>query len=134
MTRCASTIVCSQSAPSDIASLYNSGLVCLSLGKDDEGEARLGRVLELQPGHALASRGLAEHYADKADFAQVAAVAVPAADAHAQMADLQYLAGLGLEKTGQESAALDRYERALELVPDMADALDAAQRVGGGIK
>ena len=116
--------------PQDTASLYNSGLIELHLGDAQRGESRLRSVIELIPTHALAAKALGEHYAEAGEFERMVKTVVPAADAHPELADLQYLAGLALEKTGGATQAEQRYRAALRLVPDLSEARDGLRRVG----
>lgn len=118
--------------PDDIASLYNSGLIYLSSGKAKSGETALRRVLELEPTHVHASIALAEHFAVAGRVDEVVGVVKPAADAHDEIADLQYLVGLGYEETGDKAAAVKYYRRALRFVPSMEDARKALDRLGEG--
>ncbi len=119
------------SSPDDLASLYNSGVLLLGTWRHVEGEKDLLRVLQLAPSHALAAKTLGEYYATKQEFDRLLAVVPPAADAHSDLADLQYLAGLGYEKTGRPALAKSRYRRALSLVPDMAEAKLGLARLRG---
>jgi tetratricopeptide (TPR) repeat protein len=115
----------------NLAALYNTGVIQLKTGKDRAAEKSLARVLELAPQHGLAAYALARHYADTGDDERALSIALPAADAHPDDADLQYVAGLALENAGRFSEAATRYEAALRLVPDMADAERAIKRLEG---
>jgi tetratricopeptide (TPR) repeat protein len=114
---------------SDLAALFNTGVIFLETGREDEGERSLLRVLKLAPSHALAAKTLGEYYAESGEFGRVVDIAAPAADSHLDMADLQYLAGFGYEKTGCPDEAEARYRRALSLVPDLAEARDGLKRL-----
>ncbi len=114
----------------DVASLYNSGLVRLSVGQTRMGEQSLRRVLEIAPTHALAAKSLGERYAEAGDFRRLLSAVAPAARAHPELADLQYLAGLGYEKAGDKTLAARHYRRALRLVPSMAEAKSGMTRLG----
>jgi tetratricopeptide (TPR) repeat protein len=117
--------------PNDLASLYNTGLIHLGSSRRGKGEKALLRVLELAPTHSLAAKALGDQYAEAGDYRRVLAVVVPAMDAHPELADLQYLAGLAYEKTGQRSRAQSSYHRAVLLMPDMKAAERGLKRVGG---
>jgi len=120
-----------ESEPEDQGALYNSGLLYLAAGKDRKGQERLTKLLRLAPSHTLAAKALAQSYAENEEYERVIDVALPAANAHPELADLQYLAGLGLERTGDAIAAKKRYERALKLVPEMSEAQAGLKRVEG---
>lgn len=113
----------------DLAALYNTGVIFLETGREDEGERTLLRVLKRAPSHALVAKTLGEYYAESGEFGRVVDIAAPAADSHLDMADLQYLAGIGYERTGHPDEAEARYRRALSLVPDMAEARDGLKRL-----
>ena len=117
--------------PDDLASLYNSGILLLGSWRNAEGEKDLLRVLQLAPTHALAAETLGEHYAKQQRFNRVLAVVLPAAAAHPDFADLQYLAGLGYEHNGEFVMAEKYYRHALELAPDMGEARQGLARTGG---
>lgn len=117
--------------PGNSGALYNTGLIQLARGQASDGEATMSRLLELEPSHALAAQTLAERHSAQGEFARALAVVLPAADAHPENADLQYLAGLAYEKTGRTDAAILRYRSALRLVPGMSTARSALGRLGG---
>jgi Tfp pilus assembly protein PilF len=118
-----------QSDPRDMAALYNSGVIYLRQGKDRQGVESLSKVLELEPSHTLAAKLLAEHYAATGEYQRIGSVVQAAVDAHPEMADLQYLSGLGYEKTGRTQEAGVRYRLALKLIPDMPEAKAALSRL-----
>lgn len=115
--------------PNDLASLYNCGLIHLGLGESREGESELLAVIERAPTHALAAKALGEHYARTGRFDRILGAVASAADAHPELADLQYLAGLGYEKAGRRGEASGRYRAALLLVPDLGEARDGLARL-----
>jgi len=117
-------------SPDDAAALYSAGVLYLSSGENKAGEESLLRVIELDPTHSYAALALAEHYSATQRVEKVVAVVKPAADAHPEIADLQYLAGLGYEETGAKESAVKYYRRALRFVPDMKEALEALDRLG----
>jgi tetratricopeptide (TPR) repeat protein len=119
------------SDPRDLGSLYNSGLLHLELGQDQQGVRALKGVLALAPSHALAAKALAEYYAKTEAYDRIGGVVLAAVNAHPEMADLQFLAGLGYEKTGHADEAAACYRRALKLIPDMSDARTALDRLEG---
>ena len=56
----------------------------------------------------------------------------PAAEAHPELADLQYLLGLANEKLGDKAAAARYYQLAVRYAPDMVEAQEGLKRVGAG--
>jgi tetratricopeptide (TPR) repeat protein len=117
--------------PNNVGALYNTGVIQLRTGKDRAAEKSLTRVLELAPAHALAAYALGRHYADAGEDERALAIALPAADAHPDDADLQFTAGLALENSERFPEAAIRYEAALKLVPGMPDAERAIKRLEG---
>ena len=65
---------------------------------------------------------LRNYYLDAKQYTRLLRVVAPAAAAHPDLADLQYLAGAGFQWTGQTRRAKASYGRALALVPSMAEA------------
>jgi Flp pilus assembly protein TadD len=118
-----------KSDPRDMAALYNSGVIYLRLGKDRQGVESLSKVLALEPSHGPAAKLLAEHYAATGEYQRIGSVVQAAVDAHPEMADLQYLLGLGYEKTGRTQEAAVRYRLALNLIPNMPEAKAALRRL-----
>jgi tetratricopeptide (TPR) repeat protein len=116
--------------PDDLASLYNMGVIYLDTGKERDGEELLLQVMDLAPTHVLAAKALGDYYSGSGQYARVVQVVVPAVEARPELADLQYLAGLGYEKTGHEVQAVERYRKALHYVPDMVEATEALERLG----
>ncbi len=91
--------------PRDTAALYNQGTVYLKLGVDDRAEKSMWAVLDVEPTHVLAAKALGEYYARKGEFKSLIVAVKPAAEAHPELADLQYLLGLANEKLGDAAAA-----------------------------
>jgi tetratricopeptide (TPR) repeat protein len=116
--------------PDNLAALYNKGVCLLQLDRDAQAEGSLRRVLKLAPEHALAAVALGEYYAREERFDDLLAAVTPAAAAHEQMADLQALRGLGLEKTGKVREAAEAYRTALRFAPDLERAQKGLARLG----
>jgi len=115
--------------PDDISALYGAGVLHLQDGKGREGEKKLRRVLELDPANPYAAISLAQRYSVTERVESVVGVAKFAADAHPEVADLQYLVGLGYEETGKKQNAIRYYGRALKFVPEMKEAQQAMERL-----
>ncbi len=115
----------------DVDALYNAGMAQLNLEQWRGGIRRLGEVLALEPTHAMAAVVLGRRYASAGEFGRLAKTVVPAAAAHPDLADLQYLAGLGYEKSRNSRQAAAYYRKALRLVPGMTEAKRGLQRVEG---
>jgi tetratricopeptide (TPR) repeat protein len=120
-----------EGAPNDVASLYNQGVLLLASGSTSEAERLLGRVLELQPTHAMAAAALGTYYLGAGRLDRLLTTVLPAADAHPEFADLQYLAGRGFEESKRPREAEARYRAALLLLPEMRSAKDGLDRVRG---
>jgi tetratricopeptide (TPR) repeat protein len=116
--------------PGDTAALYNKGLVYMTTGQAKKGEAALWAVLKVDPSHALAAKQLGEYYAAKGQYKSLLVAVAPVVESRPTLADLQYLMGLGYEKTGQPALAKERYTLALKYSPDMREAKDGLRRLG----
>ncbi len=115
--------------PRDTAALYNSGVVLLELGRDEEAEAKLWDVLEIEPEHILAAKVLGEYYAERREYRSLIVAVRPAAEANESAADLQYLMGLAYENIDHLDWAETRYRLALKYYPDMPEALEGLDRL-----
>ncbi len=118
-----------EKAPTDTAALYNKGVVLSELGLDKQSEAVLWKVLELRPDHTLAAIKLGRYYADRGQYRSLIKTVKPVVGQHPEIADLQYLTGLGYEKTGHPDWAVARYRLALKYAPGMADARQGLERL-----
>lgn len=116
--------------PRNSAAFYNKGVVYLKLGQSKNAEQSWWQVLSVDKTQALAAKALGEYYAGKNQYKSLLVAVEPAADAHPEMADLQYLAGLGNEHIGKRDLAIQRYQLALKYSPDMAEALAGLKRLG----
>ncbi len=118
--------------PRDTAALYNRGSVYFKLGVDDRGEKAMQEVLSVEPTHRLAAKALGEYYARKGEFTSLVAAVKPAADAHPEIAELQYLLGMAFEKLQDDAAAANYYQLAIKYSPDMTAAREGLRRVKAG--
>lgn len=118
--------------PTDTAALYNRGVVYLKLDVGTRAEAAFWDVLEVEPSHVLAAKALGEYYTEKGQYRSALKALSPAAEAHPEMADLQYLMGLSFEKLGSTDKAVTRYKLALKYAPDMQQSVEGLRRLGGG--
>ncbi len=116
--------------PRDTAALYNRGVVYLKLDVGRKAEESFWNVLEVEPGHVLAAKALGEYYTGKAQYRSAIRAVKPAAEAHPEMADLQYLMGLAYEKLGNKGWATERYKLAVKYAPDMQLAVEGLDRLG----
>ena len=114
----------------DTAALYNRGVVYLRLGLGDKAEASWWAVLNVEKTHALAAKSLGDYYASQKHYRSLIAAVAPAAAAHPEMADLQYLMGTAYENQGDVSSAIARYRLALKYTPDMVGARAGLKRLG----
>jgi tetratricopeptide (TPR) repeat protein len=121
-----------KSNPRDTAALFNRGNVYFKLGVDDRAEASMWEVLKVEPTHELAAKSLGDYYARKKQYKSLLVAVKPAADAHPELADLQYLLGMANEKLGDPAAALRYYQLAIKYSPDLVAAQEGLKRVGGG--
>lgn len=119
-----------QQDPKNLAALYNKGICYLALGQSKKAEASLWKVLKIDPTHALAAKALGDYYVSKRQYKSLLVAVGPVADARPTLADLQYLAGLGYEKTGRPKEAETKYRAALTYAPDMQEARDGLVRLG----
>lgn len=119
-----------QQDPKSSAAYYNKGVIYMTLGDASKGEAVLREALEIDPGNALAAKELGEYYAAKGQYRSLLVAVKPAVEAKPTMADLQYLAGLAYEKTGNPELAKEHYRLALRYAPDMQEARDGLRRLG----
>lgn len=115
--------------PRDTAALYNRGVVYAKLDAGARAEEAFWDVLAVEPGHVLAAKALGEYYTGKKQYRSAVKAVRPAAEAHPEMADLQYLLGLSYEQLGNTRWAIARYKLALKYAPDMQPALEALQRL-----
>jgi tetratricopeptide (TPR) repeat protein len=116
--------------PNDTAALYNKGVIYMTTGAAKKGEVALWAVLKIDPKHALAAVELGEYYVAQKHYKSLLAAVQPVSDANPTLADLQYLTGLGFEKTGKPDLAKQRYDLALRYSPGMQEALDGLARLG----
>jgi tetratricopeptide (TPR) repeat protein len=116
--------------PKSTAALYNKGVIFMTLGDAKKGEAALWAALKIDPGNALAAKELGEYYVAKGQYKSLLVAVKPVVDAKPTLADLQYLAGLGYEKTGKPELAKEHYRQALKYAPDMQEARDGLRRLG----
>jgi tetratricopeptide (TPR) repeat protein len=121
-----------KSNPRDTAALFNRGNVYFKLGVDDRAEASMWEVLKVEPTHELAAKSLGDYYARKKQYKSLIVAVKPAADAHPELADLQYLLGLANEKLGDPAAAARYYQLAIKYSPDLVAAQEGLKRVGNG--
>lgn len=117
--------------PRDLAALYNSGVCELELGRDDEGVESLLKVLDIAPGHMLASMRLGEYYLERGEYAQTVSVVSDASAKHPEIGDLKLLYAKALEKAGRNKEAAVAYQDALRVVPNMAEARQGLERTKG---
>ncbi len=115
--------------PRDTAALYNRGVIYLKLDVGRKAEESFWDVLEIEPGHVLAAKALGEYYAAKGQYRSAIRAVRPAAEAHPEMADLQYLMGLAYEKLGNTGWAIERYKLALKYAPDLQLAVEGLDRL-----
>jgi tetratricopeptide (TPR) repeat protein len=118
--------------PRDTAALYNTANIYFKLGVDDRAEKSMWAVLDVEPTHELAAKALGEYYARKGEFKSLMVAVKPAADAHPELADLQYLMGQANEKLGDTAAAARYYQLAIKYSPDLTAAQEGLKRVGAG--
>lgn len=116
--------------PKQTAAYYNEGLIYEKLGIDDKALKAFWAVLGIDPTHELAAKELGRYYASKKEYRSLLVAVKPAADAKPEMADLQYLMGLGYENIGHPDWAVERYRAALKYVPDMVEAQNGLKRLG----
>lgn len=121
-----------KSDPKDTAALYNRASIYFKLGVDERAEKSMWAVLDVDPTHALAAKALGEHYSRKGQYKSLIVAVKPAADAHPELSDLQYLLGLAHEKQGDLAAASSYYQLAVKYSPDLAPAQEGLKRVGAG--
>lgn len=117
--------------PNDVASRYNIGSVLLAMGDDKEAESALWDVLEIEPTHAMAAKSLGELYAKWGHYRSLLVAVEPAAVEHPELADLQYLWGLGKEKTGDLPGARRAYWLAMQRDSNLVAARAGYKRLGG---
>jgi tetratricopeptide (TPR) repeat protein len=116
--------------PKSTAALFNKGVIYMTLGDAKKGEAALWDALKIDPANALAAKELGEYYAAKGQYKSLLVAVKPVVEAKPTLADLQYLAGLGYEKTGDKTLAKQHYLLALKYAPDLKEARDGLARLG----
>ena len=121
-----------KSEPDNTAALYNRGNIYFKLGIGDRGEKSMWEVLKVDPTHELAAKALGDYYAGKGQYKSLIVAVRPAADAHPELADLQYLLGMANEKLGDRAAASRYYQLAVKYAPDLTEAQEGLKRVGDG--
>ena len=99
-------------------------------GVGERAEESFWDVLEIDPTHVLAAKALGEYYAEKGTYKSLIQAVKPAAEAHPEMADLQYLLGMAYEKLGDKALAIEYYQRAVKYAPDMTEAQEGLARLG----
>ena len=119
-----------KSDPKDTAALYNRASIYFKLGADERAEKSMWAVLEADPTHVLAAKALGEYYSRKGQYKSLIVAVKPAATAHPELSDLQYLLGLAHEKLGDLAAASSYYTLAVKYSPDLAPAQEGLKRVG----
>jgi tetratricopeptide (TPR) repeat protein len=119
-----------QQEPKSTAALYNKGVIYMLLGQAKQGETALWDALKIDPANALAAKELGDYYVAKGQYKSLLVAVLPVVEAKPTLADLQYLAGLGYEKTGQPEPAKQHYREALKYTPDMQAAIDGLRRLG----
>jgi tetratricopeptide (TPR) repeat protein len=119
-----------QQDPRSTAALFNKGVIYMTIGDAKKGEAALWDALKIDPGNALAAKELGQYYAAKGQYKSLLVAVKPAVEAKPTLADLQYLAGLGYEKTGSPDLAKVHYREALKYAPDLQEARDGLKRLG----
>ena len=118
-----------QYEPKDTAALYNRGTIYFKMGVNDLAEKSMWGVLNVDPKHQLAAKALGEYYASKGHYKSLIATVKPAAKAHPEMADLQYLLGLAYEKLNDPATASGYYQQAVKYSPNMVEAQAGLKRV-----
>jgi tetratricopeptide (TPR) repeat protein len=119
-----------QQDPKSTAALYNKGVIFMTLGDAKKGEAALWAALKIDPGNALAAKELGQYYSTKGQYKSLLVAVLPVVESKPTLADLQYLAGLGYEKTGKPDLAKEHYRLSLKYAPDMQEARDGLRRLG----
>jgi len=115
--------------PRNTSALYSRGMTYFALDKPKAAEKDLLKVLKFQPDHAAAAIALGRYYAEEDEYKKVLKTVRPVAFRQPSVAELHYLTGLGYEKTGKSRLAKRRYERALELDPNLVEARRALDRL-----
>ncbi len=116
--------------PTNLAAMYNKGVVLLQLGKTKQAEDTLWDVLEMAPDHALAAKTLGQLYVDQKHYKSTLVAVDPVVEARPELADLQYLSGFANEQLGNTETAIKRYRAALKYAPDLLEARDGLTRLG----
>ncbi len=116
----------------DADALFSAGMIHLQMDEERKAEDLFTRVLAVDRSHIGAAVALARQHARDGRFEDVLSVALKLSDAHPEIADLQYLVGLGYANTGKSSEAEKRYRRALKLVPEMEEARAALSNLEEG--
>lgn len=115
----------------NVAARYHIGAILIEQGEEAEAERILWEALDFDRTHAMSAKALGELYARRGKYKSLLEAVEPAASASPQLADLQYLLGLGKEKTGDTAGAAAAYENAVQNDPGFEDAWTALDRVGG---
>ncbi len=115
----------------EVAAHYNIGSILREMGDDTAAEVAFWDALEIDPVYASASIALGELYIDRGHYRSLLVAVTPAAKAHPEDGELQYLRAVGLEHTGKKREALDGYWRAMERAPGLADARAGYERLKG---
>lgn len=115
--------------PNNTSSRFHIGSILSSMGDNKRAEIAYWDVLEIDPTHATAAQALGEIYLGRRQYKSLLVAIEPAAVDHPEIADLQYLWGIGKEKTGDVAGARRAYWLAMERDPSLAEARTAYDRL-----
>lgn len=117
--------------PRNTAALFNRATVYREMNEDKLAEEGYWDVLEIEEDHIGAAAQLGRLYAAKDQYRSVLAAVRPVVGLRPESAELQYLTGLAYENLGEQQWARERYRLALKASPDMREAREGLERVGG---
>jgi predicted Zn-dependent protease len=108
--------------PKDIGALTAHGLLLSNTGKMEEAKKELATASKLAPKDALVARGHVEVLLRADDVPGAAAVAEAFAKARPKHPLGPFLMAWTMERDGEDEAAIEQYQQALELDPSFLDA------------
>lgn len=118
-----------KTAPDDLATNYNLGVIAQAQSNDAETEKYFTKVLTIKPDHVLASYALGQIYLTQGKYDKVVEIMNRLLKTNPQNASLHSLKAQALEKLGDKKGAKTEYRTVLQYVPDDKEATEALERL-----
>lgn len=114
---------------SKVAAHYNLGLIHLQRGRFEEATKAFSKTIALDKSFFWGYLGLGQSYVELGEYAKAVENLRKAEELDGKAADVHYYLGKALEGSGAEREAIAAYRRALEYVPNYAEAKAALKRL-----